>query len=89
MIRAKPKDVPDLHGFGWNSWGRWMNAMNTKNVRGIVGIHNTHTHTIGFPSLARTTNSIEVAGKDLPVEVPQRDRQIEPERSRRVKRTEG
>ena len=40
--------------------------------------YNAHTHTqIGLSSLARTTNSIEVAGKDLPVEVPQRDRQIE------------
>ena len=38
---------------------------------------NTRTHTIGLSSLARTTNSIKVAGKDLSVEVPQKDRQIE------------
>ena len=51
-----------------------MNTMNTVGNRGIQ----THTHTqIGLSSLARTTNSIEVAGKDLPVEVPQRDRRIE------------
>jgi hypothetical protein len=38
----------------------------------------THTHTkICFPSLAQTTISIEVAGKDLLVEVPQIDRRIE------------
>ena len=48
----------------------------------------THTHTqIGLSSLARTTNSIEVARKDLSVEVPQKDRRIESKRSRRVKRS--
>jgi hypothetical protein len=75
MIRAKPRDVPDLHGFEGIRGGRWMNAMNTWG--GNAGIQHTHAHNSSFPSLARNTNSIEVARKDLPVEVPQRDRLIE------------
>jgi hypothetical protein len=48
----------------------------------------TLTHTqIGLFSLAGTTNSIEVAEKDLSVEVPQKNRRIESKRSRRVKRS--
>ena len=53
---------------------------------GETGIQ-THTRTqIGLSLLARTTNSIEVARKDLSVEVPRKDRRIETKRSRRVKR---
>jgi len=40
MIWAKPRDVPDLHGFEGIRGGRWMNAMNTWGKRG-----DTHTHT--------------------------------------------
>jgi len=74
LIRAKPRDVPDLHGFEGIRGGRWMNAMNTWGKRGDT---HTHRYNSSFPSLARNTNSIEIAGKDLPVEVPQRDRLIE------------
>ncbi len=78
MIRAKPRDRPDLHGFGWNSWGKVVEHDEHDEHGGESGDTNSHTHTqIGLSSLARTTNSIEVAGKDLPVEVPQRDRRIE------------
>jgi hypothetical protein len=48
MIRAKPGDVPDLHGFGWISWGRWMNTMNTTNTEENSWGYNTHTHTNRF-----------------------------------------
>src|SRR5215203_4750143 len=41
MIRAKPRDVPDLHGFEGIRGGRWMNAMNTWGKRGDT----THTRT--------------------------------------------
>ena len=58
----------------------------TRRTRRGSGIQ-THTRTqIGLSSLARTTNSIEVARKDLSVEVPRKDRRIESKRSRRVKR---
>src|SRR5215213_7194016 len=52
LIRAKPRDVPDLHGFEGIRGGRWMNAMNTWG--GNAGIH-THTDTIRvFPRWLET-----------------------------------
>ena len=74
MIRAKPKDVPDLHGFGWISWGRWKNAKNTKNTKNM---RNSLTHTNPIQSIltlvARWTTPIESPWKRHEAEFPERD----------------
>ena len=74
-MRAKPEGVPNLHGLTRVS-------VIAEGIRGEVDEReeldtNTRTQHNRLPSSARNTNSIEVAGKDLSVEVPQQDRQIE------------
>ena len=68
----------DLGDCGGEIVGKWMNAMNSK--------IQTHMHKSGLSSLARTTNTIEFAGKDLSVEFPTK-RLSNPDRIPKSKRS--
>ncbi len=45
MIWAKPRDRPDLHGFGWDSWGKVVDHDEHDEHGGESGDTNSHTHT--------------------------------------------